>query len=119
MSVDPREFFLIHALSNAVQHNNVPKAGTVLGMLMGKHPEFRSQAKEMSAILAEILKEVEALSPEERVARLEKLAPELLNAKKEKKEKVRELRALKNVGESGVVMRFAPNPSGPLHIRDY
>ena len=116
MSVDPREFFMIHALSNAVAHNNVPKAGTVLGMLMGKHPEFRSQAKEMSAILAEILKEVEALSPEERVARLEKLAPELLNVKKEKKEKVHELRALKNVGENGVVMRFAPNPSGPLHL---
>ncbi|WOF16505.1 glutamate--tRNA ligase [Methanoplanus sp. FWC-SCC4] len=116
MSVDPREFFYIHALQNAVQHNSVPKAGTVLGMLMGNYPEFRPQAKEMSAILGDVLKEVMALSPEERVSKLKELAPELLEQKKEKKEKVRGLRDLKNVGENGVVMRFAPNPSGPLHL---
>ncbi|MDD4300095.1 MAG: glutamate--tRNA ligase [Methanomicrobium sp.] len=116
MSVDPKEFFLTHALHNAVRHNSLPKAGTVLGMLMGKHPEFRSQAKEMSAVLQGVLDEVGALSPEERVSRLLELAPELLNEKKEKKEKERSLRALKNAKESGVVMRFAPNPSGPLHL---
>ena len=116
MSVNPKEFFLIHALHNAVTHNSVPKAGTVLGMLMGKHPEFRPQAKEMSAILNEVLIEVEALSPEERAEKLFELAPEMLSEKKEKKEKVRGLRALKNVDEKGVVMRFAPNPSGPLHL---
>ncbi|EHQ34809.1 glutamate--tRNA ligase [Methanoplanus limicola] len=115
MSVDPRDFFFRHALLNAVQHENVPKAGTVLGMLMGKHPEFRSQAKEMSAILKDVLSEVEALSPEERKERLMAVAPELLTEKKEKKEK-EPLRELKNVGEEGVVMRFAPNPSGPLHL---
>ena len=116
MSVDPKNFFLIHALHNAVQHNSVPKAGTVLGMLMGKHPEFRPQAKEMSAILQEVLAEVEALSPEDRLSMLNEMAPELLSQKKEKKEKVRGLRELKSVGEEGVVMRFAPNPSGPLHL---
>ncbi|MBN2735167.1 MAG: glutamate--tRNA ligase [Methanomicrobiaceae archaeon] len=116
MSVDPQNFFLIHALHNAVVHNSVPKAGTVLGMLMGRHPEFRQQAKEMSAILSEVLKDVEALSPEERLSKLNELAPELLSEKKEKKEKVRGLRALKNVDGTGVVMRFAPNPSGPLHL---
>ena len=97
MSVNPKEFFLIHALHNAVTHNSVPKAGTVLGMLMGKHPEFRPQAKEMSAILNEVLIEVEALSPEERAEKLFELAPEMLSEKKEKKEKIRGLRALKNV----------------------
>ncbi|MDD4127070.1 MAG: glutamate--tRNA ligase [Methanomicrobium sp.] len=116
MSVDPKEFFLIHALHNAVTHNSIPKAGTVLGMLMGKYPEYRPQAKEMSAILSEVLRDVEALSPEERLSKLNELAPELLLEKKEKKEKERGLRALKNVDENGVVMRFAPNPSGPLHL---
>ncbi|MBP2132114.1 glutamyl-tRNA synthetase [Methanomicrobium sp. W14] len=116
MPVDPKEFFLVYALENAVTHNSVPKAGAVLGMLMGKHPEFRSQAKEMSAVLKDVLNEVEALSSEERVERLKKLSPEFFTHKDEKKEKVRGLRELKNVGENGVVMRFAPNPSGPLHL---
>lgn len=116
MSVDPKQFFYIHALSNAVEHDNVPKAGAVLGLLMGKHPEFRSQAKEMSAILNEVLGEIEDMSPSERREKLAEIAPELLDQKKEKKTKERGLRELKNVGKGGVVMRFAPNPSGPLHL---
>jgi len=115
MAIDPREFFYTHALQNAVKHNSVPKAGPVLGALMGKHPEFRSRAKEMTSILAEVLSEIETLSPEDRKTRLMDLAPELLTEKKEKKEKVRELHPLEHP-EDGVVMRFAPNPSGPLHL---
>ncbi|MBN1431243.1 MAG: glutamate--tRNA ligase [Methanomicrobiaceae archaeon] len=116
MSVDPKQFFYIHALSNAVEHDNVPKAGAVLGLLMGKHPEFRSRAKEMSGILNEVLQEIEDMTPAGRREKLSELAPELLDQKKEKKTRERGLRELKNVGDNGVVMRFAPNPSGPLHI---
>ncbi len=115
MDIDPRNFFFIHALKNAVQHNNVPKAGTVLGALMGKHPECRSKAKELSLVLQEVLTEVAALSLDERKSKLMELAPELLE-KKEKKVRESGLKPLKNVGENGVVMRFAPNPSGPLHL---
>lgn len=116
MSVDPRQFFYIHALSNAVEHDNVPKAGAVLGLLMGKHPEFRSRAKDMSGILNEVLQEISDMTPAERREKLSELAPELLGQKKEKKTRERGLRELKNIGPGGVVMRFAPNPSGPLHI---
>lgn len=116
MPVDPRDFFYIHALSNAVEHDNVPKAGAVLGLLMGKHPEFRSRAKEMSGILNEVLEEISAMSPGERREKLSEIAPDLVDRKKEKKVRERGLRELRNVGKDGVVMRFAPNPSGPLHI---
>lgn len=116
MSVDPREFFYLHALSNAVEHDNVPKAGAVLGLLMGKHPEFRTRAKEMSEILNEILQEISGMTPSERREKLSELAPNLLDQKKVKKTRERGLRDLENVGKEGVVMRFAPNPSGPLHI---
>jgi glutamyl-tRNA synthetase len=115
MTEDPRSLLFIYSLQNAVQHRNVPKAGTVLGALMGKHPEFRSRAGEMSVILKEVLDEVEALSPEERRSRLAELAPELTEGEKEKKSRVLELPALEGA-EHGVVMRFAPNPSGPLHL---
>lgn len=115
MATDPKNFFYLHALRNAVEHNNVPRAGPVLGALMGAHPEFRPQAKELSGILQEVLKDIESMTPEERRSKLEELAPELLE-KKEKKKRETGLRPLANVGPDGVVMRFAPNPSGPLHL---
>ncbi len=115
MDGDSRDFLYKYALQNAVTHNSVPKAGAVLGALMGKHPELRPHAREYSALLSEILVEIEVMNPDERRARLELLAPELLE-KKEKKKRDTGLRPLENVGEEGVVMRFAPNPSGPLHL---
>ena len=115
MDSDSRDFLYKYALQNAVAHNNVPKAGAVLGALMGKHPELRPHAREYSALLGEILAEIGAMDPDARRVRLEEMAPELLE-KKEKKKRETGLRALENVGEEGVVMRFAPNPSGPLHL---
>jgi glutamyl-tRNA synthetase len=96
-------------------HSNVPKAGAVLGALMGKHPELRPHVREYSALLNEILAEIGAMTPDERRVRLESLAPEMLE-KKEKHKRDTGLRPLENVGDKGVVMRFAPNPSGPLHL---
>jgi glutamyl-tRNA synthetase len=115
MAEDPRSLLFSYALQNAVQHQNVPKAGTVLGTLMGKHPELRSRAKEMSGILKEVLDDVASLSPEERRSRLAEIAPDLLENEKEKKTRKLELPLLEGA-EDGVVMRFAPNPSGPLHL---
>ena len=52
----------ILALQNAVKNKAVPRAGAVLGSVMGAHPELRSQAKEINAMLPVILAKVEALS---------------------------------------------------------
>jgi len=57
---------------------------------------------------------VNSMAPEAQRRELEKIAPELLERKK--KEKREGLPPLEDVGDKGVVMRFAPNPSGPLHI---
>ncbi|HJJ55344.1 MAG TPA: glutamate--tRNA ligase family protein, partial [Methanocorpusculum sp.] len=105
----------ILALENAVKHKAVPRAGAILGSVMGAHPELRSQAKEINALLPEILAKVEALTPEAREAELNRLNPEAIGKMHEKKERIHELPTLPDA-EKGVVMRFAPNPSGPLHL---
>ena len=105
----------ILALQNAVKNKAVPRAGAVLGSVMGAHPELRSQAKEINAMLPALLAKVEALSAEEREAQLRELNPEAIEKMHEKKERIHELPTLPDA-EGGVVMRFAPNPSGPLHL---
>ena len=107
-----RELIEKYALQNAVKYKAAPKAGAVMGKLMGEHPALRSRAKEVSPLVAEVLAEVERSSPEEWQKRLEAIAPELLAELSEKKEPDKGLPELEGA-EGGVVMRFAPNPNGP------
>ena len=74
------------ALQNAVKHGGVPQAGAVMGMVMGAHPEMRKQAKEVAAAAKEAIADVAALSPEERVVKLQSLSPEMFAALHEKHE---------------------------------
>jgi glutamyl-tRNA synthetase len=112
---DIKAALFLCALQNAVKHGGVPQAGAVIGMVMGAHPELRKQAKEVSAAAMEAIADVAALSPEERVTKLQSLSPEMFAALHEKHEHKKVLPELEGA-EHGVVMRFAPNPSGPLHI---
>jgi glutamyl-tRNA synthetase len=112
---DPKELLFLCALQNAVKHGGVPQAGAVVGMVMGAHPEFRSRAKEVAALAKEAIADVAALSSEDRVRKLQALAPEMYEALFVKHEHRKVLPDLEGA-EHGVVMRFAPNPSGPLHI---
>ncbi|GAA5261704.1 glutamate--tRNA ligase [Methanocalculus sp. MC3] len=104
-----------YALQNAVKHKSVPRAGAVIGAVLGSHPELRSRAQELNGMIQSVLADVEALSPEEREARLLSLAPDLIASMHQKKERSCELPPLPDA-DGGVVMRFAPNPSGPLHL---
>jgi glutamyl-tRNA synthetase len=112
---DPKELLFLCALQNAVKHEGVPQAGAVVGMVMGAHPEFRPRAKEIAALAKEAIADVAALSSENRVRKLQALAPDMYEALFVKHEHRKVLPDLEGA-ENGVVMRFAPNPSGPLHI---
>ncbi len=115
MEEDLRKALFIFALQNAVKHSGLPKAGTVIGMVLGKYPGYRSRAKEASVLMEEVLAEVAALSPAEREERLRALAPDVADDISRPRVHVKELPHLEK-SDHGVVMRFAPNPSGPLHL---
>lgn len=115
---DLRQILLISALSNAIKHQNIPKAGAVLGLVLSAHPELKPHATLMKGMLADVIYEVESLSDEERKNRLHELAPDQLVQATERKGKEKRDFSLPDLpgAANGVVMRFAPNPSGPLHL---
>lgn len=102
-----------HALLNAAKHKGSANPGAVMGSIMSNEPELRSKAKEISPMSGKIVAQVNALSPEEQASEMEKYGVEV----QEKKPKVKEtgLQELPGAHEN-IVLRFAPNPSGPLHI---
>jgi glutamyl-tRNA synthetase len=102
-----------YALQNAVLHHGKADAGAVLGKVLGADPELKKELAKVRGLIADAVDEVNCSSPESQRKMLEEIAPELL----ERKEKSTELKELEDVdGKKGVVMRFAPSPSGPMHI---
>ncbi|MBU0953007.1 MAG: glutamate--tRNA ligase [Nanoarchaeota archaeon] len=102
-----------YTLQNAVFYEGKANLKAVLGKMLANEPAFRKHATELEKELLPVVAEVNALSLEEQRAELEQLAPELL-VKEEKQQD--ELPPLKNAIDGKVVTRFAPAPTGPLHL---
>ena len=110
---DIEQLVFKYALQNAVSYSGKATPGAVIGKVLAEKADLKGRAKEIGQIARRIVEDVNRLSLDEQRKRLEEIAPELLS--REKKERGFKLPELNNVrGE--VVMRFAPNPSGPLHI---
>jgi glutamyl-tRNA synthetase len=105
-----------HALQNAVRYEKPPKKDAVLKKMLAEHPELRKDAKQLSTLVKEEIKRITSMSKEERVEELTRIAPEVVEAVKEKeKEKEKREAGLPELplsGSGGVVIRFAPNPNG-------
>ncbi|AGN17105.1 MULTISPECIES: glutamate--tRNA ligase [Methanobrevibacter] len=101
-----------HALMNAVKHKGSASPKAVMGSIMSQEAELRSRAKEIGPLSAKVVAKVNELSKEEQQAEMDKLGLEIHEKKQVKKEGLDELPG----SHDNVVMRFAPNPSGPLHI---
>ncbi|WP_456474018.1 glutamate--tRNA ligase [Candidatus Pyrohabitans sp.] len=98
-----------HALKNALDFGKAnPKA--VLGKVLAEQPELKARVKELLPLVQAIVEQVNSLSREEIEKAIAGYSFEV--KREEKKEALPELRNVR--GE--VVMRFAPNPSGPLHL---
>lgn len=99
-------------LQNAIQHGGQCQPKGLMGRIMGQHPEFRDDPGAVMKALMAAGAEVNAMSLEAQQVALEADAPELLETKKQ--EKRTGLKPLKNAEQGKVVLRFAPNPNGPL-----
>lgn len=104
-----------YTLINAVKYNGEPNQNSITNTLLGIFPEWRDNIDEVRQEVTITSSDVGVLSDYERREELNQIDPGILLSMSEKQEKVHELPDLEG-GEKGVVMRFAPGPSGPLHI---
>lgn len=107
-----------YALQNAVEYNGSGKSGSVLGRLLSEFPDLRGKAKELIPMISKQVDESNMLANNHGLDHvreiLEETNPEALNREKQKK-KVG-LPDLDVIDGKKVILRFAPNPNGPLSI---
>ena len=103
-----KDLILKYALKNAVDYNGKANFGSVLGKILNEKPELRQNIKNLSKEINEIIKKVNSLRLEEQKSQLENYTFE------ERPKEERSLPELRNANK--VITRFAPYPSGPLHI---
>lgn len=101
-------------LQNAVQHGGKAEPKGLVGRILGAHPEHRANAPGVMAALTEAAAAVNAMSTDEQKAALASEFPD--QAMAPKKERRHGLKELPNATKGKVVMRFAPNPNGPLSL---
>ena len=110
---DLEEIVYKYVLLNAFKHKGNANPGAVMGSIMSSEPELRSKAKEVGQLAGKIVAQVNALSIDEQKSEMEKYGVEVQDKKpKTKKTGLQELPGT----HENIVLRFAPNPSGPLHI---
>jgi len=100
-----------YVLQNAIRYNGKANPGAIIGKVFGEKPELKEKGKEVSQKINEIVNEVNSLSVEEQTEELKKLAPELLEKKKEE----RDIFAFLNL-TGKVNTAFPPGPEKYPHI---
>tara|TARA_Y100000034_G_scaffold8818_1_gene9505 strand:- start:4189 stop:5373 length:1185 start_codon:yes stop_codon:yes gene_type:complete len=99
-----------YTLKNALSHEGKATQGPVISALFNEGLK-KTEVKKYIKKISEIIKEVNSMPFEKQKKEFEKLE------NKVSKRKIREgLQELPNVKKSGVIMRFAPSASGPLHV---
>ena len=113
MSVDEervRELAYKHALKNAVEHGGKASVGAVVGKVLAEDPSLRLHAKEVAKVVAEVVERVNTMSLEEQRREMEKFTYEV------RREERKGLPPLPDAEKGKVVLRFAPEPGGYIHL---
>ena len=105
------------AIQNAIEYSGKAAPGSVIGRIMSMRQDLRPYGKILSPIIAQKVSQANDLASKQGLDYLRKIladeAPELLE-EREKQVKREGLPELKNAEKGKVVLRFAPNPNGPL-----
>lgn len=97
-------------LDNAVRYQGKAEIGSVVGSLIANHPELKVKIKELMPEINKVIKKVNSISLKEQEVKLKELG-ELVRPEKVERDKTPELKNSKDV-----VVRFAPNPNGPISL---
>ncbi len=107
-----------YAMQNALEYDGKGQAASVQGRILGEVAELRQHAKHLFGVLGPAIEEANQLWHDEGAeavkAVLEAEAPEALE--KRVKERREGLPELPNAVKGDVILRFAPNPNGPLTL---
>jgi len=103
------------ALLNAIHYGGKAQNGPVFGKLLAEHPELKVKIKEISALINEVVQEVNKLVLDEQKRIVSGKWPEALVI--ERVEVERRLPPLPNITKyKKVVTRFSPNPDCAIHL---
>ena len=104
-----------YALENAVKHGGKANPGAVIGKVMAEGGDaVRPRAKDVPALANAVIAEVNAMPPEAQKEAFAAVEGTLVQRKGVEREGP--LRPLPNAVKGKVVLRLAPNPSGPPHF---
>ncbi|AAM01971.1 glutamate--tRNA ligase [Methanopyrus kandleri] len=107
-----RDLVRRYALENAARYGGRANPNAVMKKIMKEHEELRPRAKEVLKTVREVVREVNKMSGEEIRRELEELGGPREDVARDKEG----LKPLPGAEPGNVRLRFAPNPSGPLHI---
>jgi glutamyl-tRNA synthetase len=106
-----------YALQNALEYDGAGQIGSTLGRLLAERQDLRSRAKELSFVVKDEVAKANSMIHSEGAesvrSLIENIDPEAVQRTKQTKREG--LKPLDNIS-TGVVLRFAPNPNGPLSI---
>ncbi|MAH91076.1 MAG: glutamate--tRNA ligase [Euryarchaeota archaeon] len=104
------------ALQNSLQYAGKGQAGSVISRIMGNRADLRQHGKHIAPMVAKAVNDANAMAESDGLdainAILEAEAPELLERKVQTRREG--LPELPNLNDRKPVLRFAPNPNGPL-----
>ena len=115
--LEDRDAVRKYALQNAIEYNGKGQSGSVLGRVLAEREQLRSRVKSLLSLVEKEVTRANSIAREDGIEEvrkeLESLAPEALDRERHKKnEGLRDLPG----NTSEVILRFAPNPNGPLSI---
>ena len=107
-----------YALQNSLEYKGKGVSGSVLGRIMSERKDLRSKAKLLKSYVESEVRRANNIAKEHGIGHIERLLakenPDALIRKKQKRRVG--LPDLNNAENRKVVLRFAPNPNGPLTI---